>query len=168
MLARNATDSPAHGGLRWGMAMTIRGGDVPYLTMAATPTERMGSPPRSFAPMRMSASWFGPLCDPPYTRLRRDDPRPTASSPRTRAIRPSADTSARHCSNPAFTGLAPKHRLEMPHTRLGEVGVDVGRCAPRHPSFGTITTGQPASRATLRETLPRKSAPRAPDSSCWP
>src|SRR5260221_12242652 len=96
------------------MAMTIRGGDIPYLTMAATPPERMGSPPRSFAPMRMSASWFGSLCDPPYTRLRRDDPRPTASSPRTHGTRQPADTIARRCSNPAFTGLAPKHRLDMP------------------------------------------------------
>ena len=36
-----------------------------------TPQQRMGPPLRSFAPMRMTASWFGSL-DPPNTRLWRD------------------------------------------------------------------------------------------------
>src|SRR5215468_5738353 len=51
--------------------MTVRGGGVPYHGLASMPIKRMGPPPRSSLPMRITASWFGSL-DPPNTRLWHD------------------------------------------------------------------------------------------------
>jgi hypothetical protein len=44
-----------------GSPMTVRGGGVPAKTTALMPLCRMGPPPRSLLPMRITASWFGPL-----------------------------------------------------------------------------------------------------------
>ena len=37
--------------------MTVRGGGAPRLGLVLTPSRRMGPPPRSFAAMRITASW---------------------------------------------------------------------------------------------------------------
>jgi hypothetical protein len=42
-----------------GSPMTVRGGGVPYPGMVFMPSHRMGPPPRSLLPMRITASWFG-------------------------------------------------------------------------------------------------------------
>ena len=54
-----------------GTPITVRGSGIPRGPLAFMPNGRMGPPLRSFAPMRMTASWFGSL-DPPNTRLWRD------------------------------------------------------------------------------------------------
>jgi hypothetical protein len=41
--------------------MTVRGGGFRRFSMALMPKGRMGPPLRSFASMRMAASWFGSL-----------------------------------------------------------------------------------------------------------
>jgi hypothetical protein len=70
-----------------GSPMTVRGGGVPCPSMASTPFNRMGPPPRSLLPMRITASWSGSLarriqgCG---TIIRP----PTRSSPRTSSSRP--------------------------------------------------------------------------------
>ena len=44
-----------------GSPMTVRGGGVPARTTALMPLCRMGPPPRSSLPMRITASWSGSL-----------------------------------------------------------------------------------------------------------
>jgi hypothetical protein len=61
--------------------MVRGGGDPRQAWLARRPREwacRLGALP----PMRMTASWFGPVWNPPNTRVWRDVPRLMASSPR--------------------------------------------------------------------------------------
>ena len=83
-----------------GSPMTVRGGGVPARTTALMPLCRMGPPPRSSLPMRITASWSGSLarriqgCGTIFRA-------PTRSSPRTSSSRPRK--CAASCSEPSRT-----------------------------------------------------------------
>ena len=51
--------------------MTVRGGGAPADSMACMPCVRMGPPPRSLLPMRITASWSGSLYPPAYKDVAR-------------------------------------------------------------------------------------------------
>src|SRR5262249_51243812 len=64
--------------------MTVRGGGVPGIPMASMPCYRMGPPPRSSLPMRIIASWSGPLWPTAYKDVARTSCTHTRAPPRLR------------------------------------------------------------------------------------
>jgi hypothetical protein len=117
-----------------GLPMTVRGGGVPAGTMAFMPSVRMGPPPRSLLPMRITASWFGSLahriqgCGTNIRGTTRGLPSnrhpTTASLPSCSVRRATADgwevpaaTSVAACSKPSRDGLTAVEKEAEPSQR---------------------------------------------------